>query len=658
MTDDKLARKVKDFYESGLKEDQNWRARAKEARQFYLGNQWNSEDLKKLNVEGRPALTINRILPTINLLSGIQRQNRHDIKVLPRTAAAGNVAEVLTAICKHAMDVSNAEWHLSAAFMDGIVTGKGWITFDIDYSADPLHGDLIIEKVNPFHMIEDREAEQYDLNKQARFLIRQSWWSLDDLKLFYPSKARTLAGSLKGPGDDDQTLSTVEGDQEASRSTTDVAGEEAIRKYREHKVLECWWKERKRISWFVNRRSGQNYRFTPTASADKEQTSAILDLWFTYRQSGQVDMFVEQFVNRYGTIPADLAVLVMQEQGDDWRTVERPGNILHRTLVTGDIVLEDREDPFSGLLKFPFVRFCPYHMDDNLMGVVDNLIGAQEELNKRRSQALHHMNITANSGYIGDDDALTNERWDDLKDFGSKPGVNIRKKPGAFLQRIEPARISEGHLILAEAAANDIKDISGANTDLMGGTPEKSESGRAMLFRQRQGLVVNEILFDNWRQTLQLFGETLVELVRSGRSDERSLIYSDQEIAAIVEESKLDIDPNEIRSFRTGRYTVKVSPSPNVPTVRMANFEMLLEAFKAGVPIPYELIIDASDLPEKERIMAALVRKQQMMEQMGLIDGAPGAQAGGKAPARPGAARGRPKEPVSGPGPQQIGLAI
>jgi hypothetical protein len=40
---------------------------------FYVGNQWDQADLEKLNSEKRPALTINMILPIINLLAGIQR---------------------------------------------------------------------------------------------------------------------------------------------------------------------------------------------------------------------------------------------------------------------------------------------------------------------------------------------------------------------------------------------------------------------------------------------------------------------------------------------------------------------------------------------------------------------------------------------------------
>ncbi len=59
-------------------------ARMHEGFRFYTGDQWSTADLEKLQSEKRPALTINLVLPIINLLSGIQRQGRQDITVVAR----------------------------------------------------------------------------------------------------------------------------------------------------------------------------------------------------------------------------------------------------------------------------------------------------------------------------------------------------------------------------------------------------------------------------------------------------------------------------------------------------------------------------------------------------------------------------------------------
>lgn len=43
---------------------------AKKCDAYYQGDQWEIEDVSILDAEGRPALTVNTILPTINTVLG------------------------------------------------------------------------------------------------------------------------------------------------------------------------------------------------------------------------------------------------------------------------------------------------------------------------------------------------------------------------------------------------------------------------------------------------------------------------------------------------------------------------------------------------------------------------------------------------------------
>ena len=80
----KLA-KYKRWFTEAVEGQQKWRAIALEDRDFYAGKQWKNEDKKELENAKRPAMTINRIKPLINVLCGYQRLNRYDIEFLPRT---------------------------------------------------------------------------------------------------------------------------------------------------------------------------------------------------------------------------------------------------------------------------------------------------------------------------------------------------------------------------------------------------------------------------------------------------------------------------------------------------------------------------------------------------------------------------------------------
>ena len=61
---------------------------AKKCDAFYRGDQWELDDLHALDNEGRPALTINTILPTVNTVLGEQSTRRADVQFKPRRSGA------------------------------------------------------------------------------------------------------------------------------------------------------------------------------------------------------------------------------------------------------------------------------------------------------------------------------------------------------------------------------------------------------------------------------------------------------------------------------------------------------------------------------------------------------------------------------------------
>ena len=571
MTEINLLKKLKEFWTEGDSGNQEWRNRAKNSFKFYKGDQWDSDDVSKLKSEGRPYLTFNHIFPIINLLSGFQRQNRQDIKVYPRKGGIRTIAEVLTELCKHAQDTSNGDYEHSMCFYDGIIGGKGWLGLDVSYQHDPLNGDIVIERLSPFDIIEDPNAKEYDLNKSAKFIIRPFWWDKDECVLNYPKKKTEILGEENlGLESDSPEISSVETDtyQENQNAVVDIP-----KKFR-YRVKEYWWKSYERRKFLIN---------VATLEAKRIDSSK--------------EDLTEALMRRKPTAEFDPRI---------YRIKERVIPTLHCTTTVGSIILEDIENPFGEITLFPFFRFCPYWIDGKVMGVVDNLKDPQQEINKRVSQTLHHLNQSANSGWVMDKGAVDDKSV--LEDFGSKPGVVIEKNPGKELTRLIPTPLSEGHLRLAGLGAENLKVISGVNADLLGQRPERQESGVAMELRHRQGATTSEIVFDNFNYTQQIFNQALVELIR------KTNVYSEEEIKAVVDESKLDVDLAVLGSLKVGRYGIKISQSPNMPTTRMANFQAILEAVKSGLPIDPEFVIELSDLPNKEAILADLkAKKQQAM---------------------------------------------
>ena len=189
-----------------------------------------------------------------------------------------------------------------------------------------------------------------------------------------------------------------------------------------------------------------------------------------------------------------------------------------------------------------------------------------------------------------------------MKQFGEYIGIAFQIRDDLFDY--------EKNGLLGKPTGNDIKEISSINNNLQG-QGKSGESGILDRQRQNQGLIGSEIVFDNYKLTHQIYSETMVELIRTGQT------FSPQEVLAIAGDAKIDKNVDEIlqslQSIKVGKYGCKVSKSPNNPTTRQANLDLLLAiAEKFPEVIPPSIIIESSDVHQKEQILEAIkVREQQ-----------------------------------------------
>ena len=567
-----LIDKLQKFWQEAEEGNASWIDRAIKNYDFYGGKQWSPADKATLDKEKRPHLTINHILSTLNLLSGMERENRNDIKVHPIKGGKAIIADVFTGLSKHSMDKSNGEYEKSMVFLDGGISGKGWLNLDISTEKDIINGDININRVSSFDIREDPNSNTYDLNKSAKYIVRYYWGDKEQSLLLYDEKKDELEKYLEDYRGKDafEVFTTKQTDIDVKRPST----------YR-YRIKETWWKSYKRQLFLIDK---QNLQFIPVHKSQKAVFEALLK--------------------------KDREIAEKEKRPLRYNNIERIIPVMNVTTTLGDIVLEHIEDPFSGLTMFPFVRFCPYWSDGYIFGVVDNLISPQEEVNKTASGILHILNRTANTGWLNK--AVGGAKKAILESFGSKAGI-VLDYTDVPPTKIDPNAVPSGHFAHLINAVKNIRDVSGVNTASKGeGT--KEESGIALLRRQRAGAVISNVIFDNWKLSEQIFGETLVEFIRHTNT------YSPSEIAEICIEEKVKVDPQQllsaIKSFRIGHYGIKVSSRPSTPTIRLANFEMLARLAEMGMPIPIEILLDSMDIPRKEEMIQQIKQQQQQAQQM------------------------------------------
>ena len=229
---DSLAR-CRKWFQSAVDSGQRWREEAKEDYEFMAGKQWTDKELETFHNTGRPTITINRIKPLLNILSGYQRLNRYDIDFLGRTNDDVELCQVRRGITKYVMDRCDYDTVESQVFMDCAIGGVGWFNIRYKFDHEIQDGEAVIERVDPFGLYVDPEAHELDFS-DAKFLILAKWVGKDELKQVYPEQADAIENNFA-------LYDTTENESEQRIEIDPLYYSGELKKVR---VVECWYKER------------------------------------------------------------------------------------------------------------------------------------------------------------------------------------------------------------------------------------------------------------------------------------------------------------------------------------------------------------------------------------------------------------------------------
>jgi len=167
---------------------------AKQCDAFYRGQQWDAADLSALDDQGRPALTINTILPTINTVLGEQSTRRMDVNFKPRGRGQQEVADVLNKLFIQISDNNKLEWVEAQVFADGLIQDRGWFDVRVDFD-DHISGEVRITAKDPLDILIDPDAKDYD-PRTWNEIFETRWMSLDEIEETYGQKK---ADRLRNP---------------------------------------------------------------------------------------------------------------------------------------------------------------------------------------------------------------------------------------------------------------------------------------------------------------------------------------------------------------------------------------------------------------------------------------------------------------------------
>lgn len=567
------------WFRDAVDSARRWQDEALEDYDFVEGRQWTKAELQRFKEIRRPAITINRIRPLMNLLSGYQRINRFDVEFAPRTEDDTEICQVRKGVTKYILDRCDYTTHESAAFLDSAISGLGW--FSVGYKMDEETGDgeAYVCREDPFSIYVDPEAHKADFS-DAKYIFRAKWTDKDELKSVYPEHADAIDAQFA-------IYDSAERENAARRDEL-LWYKRELQKVR---LVECWYKQRETKTTFL--------------LATGEEIAAE-------------EVSPELFLS--GMIVAP-------------KTVTLP--VVKVCVFFDRVLLEDMPSPYQHG-EFPLVPLPCYYYgiggDEIPAGFVRDLKNPQREINKRRIQQLDILNKIGNGGGWIEDDAMTEKQFAEFELHGSIPGHFQRVRPMALNQgKIQERPIGQYPAGVAQAEAQataDLTAISGINEALMGVDIPSGSSGRAIELKQKQSITHLAVIFDNLRTAKKKMAYLLWG--RRGHAGVIPQFYTAEKVYRVegvngqqfitVNQQVVEQDPiagtivHTLNDLSQGEFDIVIADVEASTTQRQAQMLSLVDAVsRLGVPgdLVFDIILDLSDVPHKEEIKQRWQQRQE-----------------------------------------------
>jgi hypothetical protein len=519
---------------------QTWFTEAKTDLEYYLGKQWTADEKKYLEKKKRPPIVINKLRRFLHLLSGYQRQHRLAISYKPVGGSDSMIAEQMTHLMLNALESGKMSGYnqISTAFSADNKVGLDWIELYIDYSDDPLNGDIKFKRVGWPKIMIDPMFQQLDLS-DAGYLIRRERLTKKQLKKFAEGSGHKIKDFMPSNSGSYYPILDPSGNYYPK---SDI-----------YELTEYWQQNRKKVNVLLDIQSGE---MREIADAKDERLNFILNQFPQFR-----------LIKKYTQVP-------------------------RLELYIGDDLFYEGDDP-SGIGDYPYTPlFCYFdaeydEMALKLQGIVRSLRDPSKELNKRRSTILHVLNTMALSGWKYEEEALTDEKQ---IYSASGPAALLKVRTGKMdrVQPIERQRFPTELIKVEEMFAEDMVDISGINAELLA-MLEKDTPGISIQLRQRQGLVMIQEPFDNLVIAKKGIGKKYAKAVQSN--------YSPQKIMRILE----DMPAPAFYTGDFGKLDAIVDEAINSPTQRDYTFQKLAWFHQNVAPVHPLVMLEMSDFPEKHK---------------------------------------------------------
>lgn len=543
--------------------------------EMYDGVQWTAYQAEALqDLLGMQALTINRTFPTLNLLLGMQRMNRHDIVAKGRTHKDIDLSPIASEAIKYIGDQNEGERKITEAFKDQLIPGFGLI--EVLKNPDPREETVKWAKRQWSSFWWDHHGNPWLDTDVTRYCFLKRWLDIENVIMGFPEHKkdlmhrRTLAEDYPNVWPTSTHLDEYEEELEGRRQLYSSHWVDTTRN--RIQVVQMWY-------------------------------TVMEEILFSVFEDGTAKEVSEKlpFNQQYELITAGREVV----------TAVVPK--MRVATFTGDLLLQDIRTPHHHDY-FPFVPFVGYvDRFGRPFGVPRQIRDMDIEVNKRRTTALAKLN---SKRVLVEEDA--HDDLDELRREASRPDAMIVLAKGALNEgKIQIDGDSEdlrGQIELLRDSEREIHETAGALQTAMGYETNVT-TGVAIKEKTQNAAPMTAALFDNLRISKKRLGWLTLSTIKQTWTGPKLLRVTDRfrggerlvKLNERVEKGGVVEVKNNIAE---GKFDIVVTDDIKSDVLREKYAEILIESTKRAAPEAVPMIIDVAfellDLPGKDILLSRL----------------------------------------------------
>ena len=633
-TGKRLVDETQDLFKTYSEKRETWANHAQEDREFRLGKQWTSDQKRILEERGQAPLVVNRIHPAVEAAKALITANKPQFRVSPREDSDNQVAQAMNGLLEYIWQISEGNTMMRRVVDDYYVTGMGAALVYVDPMMDMGKGEVCIHDVDPLDIYIDPNS-RHPFADDAENIIISRLYTKDQAKALYPMYEKAIKNASTETHQTDRPVTGREDNGEMSfpeepgTQTIVNFGEsdEYIRGYeRYYPLMIDYYRVFESFSGDEDLLSDKEYAkyvqqpawlINENVITEPEQAKAIIQ---------QIEQVYEQQVaqgREEGNLELPEKPIVQQITFQDLiengsiEVVIVPTKRIKQCVIMGDKHLYSRVLPID---KYPIVFFMnqhtrtPYPMSDVRM-----VKGMQEYINKTRSLIIAHATTSTNTKILIPSGSV------DMREFEQKwaqPGVAIEVD---FDQGqptpVQPTPLPNELYSNEMTAKNDIDHQLGLYEMTMGNSAVAPHTYKATVSLDEFGQRKMKSKLADIEAGLNRLGQVAIPIMQQLYTTRKvfRLIQPNNSINEYVINKRMYDDKSQeikvVNDITVGKYDVVVVTGSTLPTNRMAQLEMYMDAYEKGI-IDKQEVLKKTEVFDMEGVMQRTDLIQQLQGQL------------------------------------------